>query len=308
MSSPGFTPPRGEVRFAWFGGIMEGPVGDAAALGAAVERINQLGMVHADVEVERGRFSLLFDQATVPGERMDPAQSQNLVNQLEAIVELSPQAERIESTLHCTEVYTDQAVETLFAVQAGSLECVSRSREIHPGDLKRATVDPADGAEIELPRMSRPMLIALLALFLVGGGLMAYQSGWIGQLMAAEADSLEHDSDLFGSMLAVEVQGSWGKYWIQVTRGASYPLEPNQVSELEAAAQSTAQTAAIQAVTGGRTIYLQLLNDEGKVVEARELELAGLLTSEEAIKTSMTGRPDARKLRFALERGMKKKK
>ena len=236
-----FKAPNGPLKAAWFGGILEGPVGPSESLRKAVAQIQALGFVRADLELERGRFSLMFDQTPIAGSRMDSEKSRRLVELLQDVVQESPKPEHIESTLHGSEVYSDQVVETLFAVRSGELECVSSQRAVNQGDLQRVQGASGDPPSLSLPRMSKPMLALCFGLFLLVGGLLTWRSGLWSQISAAQADSLRVETGSFGQLLQVEVDGSWGQYRIAISRGADYPSDPAAVTALESSATTTAQ-------------------------------------------------------------------
>ncbi len=302
-----FKAPNGPLKAAWFGGILEGPVGPSESLRKAVAQIQALGFVRADLELERGRFSLMFDQTPIAGSRMDSEKSRRLVELLQDVVQESPKPEHIESTLHGSEVYSDQVVETLFAVRSGELECVSSQRAVNQGDLQRVQGASGDPPSLSLPRMSKPMLALCFGLFLLVGGLLTWRSGLWSQISAAQADSLRVETGSFGQLLQVEVDGSWGQYRIAISRGADYPSDPAAVTALESSATTTAQTAAIQCVSGGRNIFLQLLDKEGKVLDAKPMELAGLLEKTEPLKVELLGHRRANLLRLSINSGLPKK-
>ncbi len=306
MSAEVVEPPSGAVRFAWFGGILEGSVSDQGALGNLVGEINTLGLAYADLELERGRFSLIFDKQTVPSSRLDPKKSARLVELLNLVVELCSEPAQLESTLHCTEVYEDGVVETLFAIHAGSLDCVSRRRDVKPSDLAKGGALNS-GPKNPLPGMSRPLILVVLALFITVSGLMAWRSGLVGQIAAAKAETLTVDCALFHNTLAADLEGSWGTYRVTITRGADYPKAPGDADSLKESANTTAEAAAVQRVINGGTAFVQLLDKNGKVVEAEEISLASLLTDETPIRAKLKGRSDARSIRLALDAGLPRK-
>ena len=82
-------PPGGPVRHGWFAGILEGRRGDVETLRNAVRRLNALGLAHADLQLEGGRFNLLLDERIVPGSRFGPEVSTAFVERLQEIVDAS---------------------------------------------------------------------------------------------------------------------------------------------------------------------------------------------------------------------------
>ena len=129
--------PADENAFLWFDGILEGPIGDRDALRAAVLRLDAIGIVNANLEIDGGRFSVLLDDRSKFMNRVTDNERTRLVESIQAIVDMSPSAERVESTLRCTEVNAQSVHETLFAVKGGKIERVSRARSANSDDLLR---------------------------------------------------------------------------------------------------------------------------------------------------------------------------
>lgn len=305
MTSDREDVPSGEVQFAWFGGILEGQAADLERLGSTVQEINGLGMVVADLDAERGRFSILFDNVVVSASTMNRDKSERLVELLDRIVHLSSTPERLESTLNCTEVYSDGVVETLFAVRDGAIDAVSRRREVRPADLAKQNVG-APAPSIAVPNMGRPMIVALLALLMVAGGLMAWRNGLVDQIMAAQVETLQVDQTSFEGLLAVKVDGTWGIYEVSISRGPKYPETAAEATALEGGEITTADLAAIRTVAGGSKVYVQLLDKDSKVLEAEPVSLAGLLSKDEPVLAKLRGRARAKSIRLALDSGFSK--
>ncbi len=305
MSPEAIPPPSGAVQFAWFGGILEGHATDLELLGSTVQEINSLGMMFADLDVERGRFSLLFDDKVVTGPSMDRVKSERLVELLDRVVGLTSSPQQLESTLNCTEVYRDGVVETLFAVRDGAIEGVSRQRDVRSEDLTRGKVGGA-GPRIALPNMSRPMVLLLLVLFLTAGGLMAWRRGLLDQINAAKVETIQVDLASFQGLIQLQVEEVWGIYAVAVSRGPEYPTTTEQADALEGRATTTVEKAAIRAVVGGTGMFVQLLDGDGKVLEAKPASLARLLSEDKPVVVKLRGRARAKSIRLSLDSGSSK--
>ncbi len=296
--------PEGPVRYAWFGGILEGRrPQDDGALRAAVAELNADGPVPADLEVEGGRFTVLLGERTLEPSELSSERLTVFVDLLQRLVEASADPERIESTLRCTEVYAREAVETVFAPVAGEVRCVSRVRALNDEDRRRAPVAARPAGPAFDLGTRRALLIG--ALFLIAFGLFTWRSGIVGRWMSAEAAGLARETGPFGTLLAVEVERMWpGDYRVVLRRGDDYPLTTDAVSALQTGAGSPVELAAVNAVAEGDAVYAQLLNHDGEVLASDRLELRPLLGDADAeVEGKLKGRISAATVRLALDPG-----
>ncbi|MDA1265001.1 MAG: hypothetical protein O2816_07980 [Planctomycetota bacterium] len=297
------TVPDGPVRCAWFGGLIDGRRQDDEALRAAVERGNQLGLVHLDLELDGGKFSVLFDDSAVAGDDMSAKKSSDLLEVLQQIVAASAEPGRVESTLRCTEVYEDGAVETLFSSKGGKIECISRPRALTAQDHAHAI---AAGVEAEpLPPGSRRQLLGLLALLLVAFAALAWQGGLVDRIAAKAGEQLEVDPGPFGATLAVETTTRWGMYKVTLRQGDAWPRSSAAAQAAIDAAGSVTEGAAMRAIADGGAIWLQLQDGQGNVLDAARIKLVRLLTEGKDPKdeVELRGRIAARRLVLALDSG-----
>ena len=189
MPDEPLTAPEGPVRYAWFGGLLDGRRGDDARLQQAVADGNRLGLARIDLDLDGGRFTVLFDDNAVGGDAMTPEKAEGLLAVLNEVVAASAEPGGVESTLRCTEVYADGAVDTLFTASGGAVECLSRPRELGAEDRTHA---PREAPPlIELPRMGRRQALGLLALLLVTFGLLGWRYGVVDIVAGRSADALD---------------------------------------------------------------------------------------------------------------------
>jgi hypothetical protein len=297
------APPEGPVRYAWFGGLLDGRRRDDARLEQAVARGNRLGLARMDLDVDGGKFSVLFDDNAVAGEVMTAEKADQLLEVLNDVL-ASAEPATVESTLRCTEVYDDAAVDTLFTPNRDKIECVSRSRAIAAED--RSHAPPAAEPLIQLPRMGRRQALGLLALVLVAFGLLAWQVGLVDRIAGRSGEALEIDPGPFGDVLAVEVVSRWGNYRVTLRRGTGWPGDAAAAQARIDAAVSNEEGAAMRAVADGRDIWVHVRDAEGEVLEARELGLARLLrdgTEDRAVVVVLPGRISARTVTLGLDSG-----
>jgi hypothetical protein len=291
--------PDGPLEEIFFGGILEWRGGDTEALREIVSRLNRLGLATAELDADGGRHSLLFDDAPVPGARVDPGRLANLVDALQELVDASDDPGGAESTLHCTAVHSDGIVETLLGIEGGMVKPVSRVRaraaeEREPPAVRRT--------------VSWRFVIPMGLLLVVGFGLMAWRSGLLDSVLSTAPDGLAIETGSFGENLAVEIDRSWGDYVIKVTRGPGYPASVEAFNAAKENATAISDRAALDILAAGGTIHVHLLDADGGLLETAPLELRPLLEDASGYATAKVhGRIGAALVKLALSKGKPKK-
>lgn len=287
----------GEPRFAWFDGIVEGRLGDAAAVRDAASRANATGFGRMDVGVDGGRFSVLMDDTTVPASRMTDANRGALANALSEIAGAS--AGPVESTLRCTEVFRNEVRETLFLAEGGAIRALTRTRPVTEADNFRNPESPAPP-----PSMGRGRLAVVLALFLVAFGIVAWTSGWVDRLLAAKSGAIRIETGPFADFIDVEVAKSWGVYEVKLRRGPGFPVANERLAELRAKASTPAERAALDVVAQGGEIWLRLEDEEGHGLAAAQTDLRPLVSGpDRTADAELPGRITAARVRLSLDAG-----
>lgn len=302
----------GTPRYGLFAGVLEGGVEDAASLRNAAARIERLGVVGCDLEVDGGRFSFLFDEAPVPGERLDAAARESLVEGLQAVVAASARPAEVESTLRCSLVYGADVVETLFGIVGPELRGISRRRPLEASDRVAASTagDLAPSSALEsLGGTGRRHGVVVLLLLALGGVLLAWQSGYLSLLRdglyASDAEALASTAGPFGETLELTLESRFATYECTVARGARYPITAEDVEALLRAAVTAEDRAAATAVADGDTIWIRLLTEEGETVEAASVSLRSLLTDPEGtVQCKLRARLRGRRVDLALDSGL----
>ncbi|MEZ6016140.1 MAG: hypothetical protein R3F49_13555 [Planctomycetota bacterium] len=268
-------------RYGWFAGVLEGAVADSDALRRAAAAVDAAGVMEVDFEVDGGRFSLLFSDGPVPGERLSLEHQDGLVEALERVVAAAARPADVESTLRGSLVYDDHVIETLFSIVDGHVAPVSRRRALHERD--RAQAPGASGTQLDasLARLGRRRALALMAAVLVAAALLAWQRGYVqlvrDGLFATAADALVFDTGPFGDALALDVRKERREYVCTVRRGPGYPASAAEVGALIAAATTSEERAAANAVANGAPVHLVLVDPDGATLAAAPLELGPLL-------------------------------
>jgi hypothetical protein len=299
---PDDAPPpltSGDPRFAWFDGIVEGRLGDAAAVRDAVARANRAGYVRMNVGVDGGRFSVLMDDATIPASRMTDANRGALANALHEIATAS--AGPIESTLRCTEVFRDEVRETVFLPDAGGIRAVTRTRPVADADLHRnPEVAPPTSAS-----MGRGRLAIVGVLLLVAFGLAAWTSGWVDRLLSAKAEAIVIEAGPFAGFVQVESEKAWGDYRVTLRRGAAFPVSNEAVAAARAKASTPAERAAVEIVANGGELWIRLEDAAGHVLHAERAELRPLVAgAEREVEARLPGRITAARVRLDVDAGV----
>ncbi|MFN3241461.1 MAG: hypothetical protein ACE37K_08105 [Planctomycetota bacterium] len=302
-ANEGATPPAGAPRSLIVEGIVDGRVLDAQALREAVARLSACGAGEFRIDVTGGRFNMLPVDTHVPPEGFDSAAQSNFLDRLQELVDAA-QPNSIETTLRCKLVYDDEVAETLFVVQGTTVEPVTRRR---PRTVQDAPALPTMEAEASLG-MRRKELLWIAPLLLVLGGVFAWQSGYIDRVLAVRAEEMNTDTGPFGDMVAMKLERSWGNYHVTLTRGAGYPTTPDALAARKQSSSDLTEQAACAVVGEGDQLFVQLLDDQGKVLEAARTELRPLLTDADGeVLVRLPGKMSVKSVRLSLSAGKKQK-
>jgi len=302
MSESGAPPPptgpqapTGPLENLRFGGILEVRGGSRDNLLAVVRRINGIGLAQAELASDGGRHSLMFDDQPVSGSAASNDKIDRLVEELQALVDASESPDGAESTLHCTAIHTDGVIETLIGVEQG---------RVHPVSRVRSRTPPPIDTRSEQRRVAWVRVSGVALLLVIGCSMLAWKFGYIDRVLASSATSLEHDVGPFGDRLEFELERSWGRYKITIRRGPGFPADPAAAKAQTDAAESLAESTAAQIIADGGTLYVQLVNAKGKVLESTSIDLRPLIEAPDGKATcELHGRVGAKSVRLALSKG-----
>ena len=301
MTPPPLPGAPDPARWFWFDGILDGRRGDDAALRAALAQVHAAGLLRLALTEDGGRFTLLADDTPQPGSRWAPAAADQLLHALAELVAPGGGATRVESTLRLTEVHGAAVRETLFAVRGGQLVPLTRERPVTDADRTRT---PEGAAPPPAPPGTRRKALLLGGLLLVAFAGVAWQSGYIGLLLAPRADTLAVDPGPFGDLLRTELGSSLGRYQITLTRGTSFPSDQTQLEALLRRSTALTDRAAVQAVGNGDVVWVRLERADGAVLEATRVELRPLLGAADGrAEALLPGRLGAARVHLALDAG-----
>ena len=270
--------PASPPHYGWFGGVLEGRVGDPAALRRAFEKLDRGTAVPCDLEVDGGRFSLLFSEATVDGGALSVERQDQLLEGLSKLLERSADPAAAESTLRGSIVFGDEVVETLFTIREGRLAPVSRRRPLsHRDPAAAARRDGGLGGSTRpSANVARGRGVVLLLLILAGGGLAAWRSGYVilvrDALTAPSADEVDDQQRSLRRTLSLEIDRRFTEYSCEVRRGPSTRRPPTARAIVENAA-TTGERAAMSAVSDGDSIWIRVVDEEGLTLSAERVEL-----------------------------------
>jgi len=286
-------------RFGRMDGIVDGRVGDVAAARAAVRKANESGYARLSLEVDGGRFSILPDAARIPAGQMTDARRAAFFDGLRDFVAACDGP--AESTLRCTEVFDHVVRETLFLTDPveRSLRAWTRERPVSEQDH---ALNPGD--RVIRRALPKRLMVMLVALVLVATGLLAWTGGWIDRMCSADAANVRTDTSVFGDLLSIDINGSWGDYVVSFRRGRSYPLTLDDIERLRQTARQPARRVAVDAVAGGDAIWLRLEDKDGRGLAASRIDLRSLVESkDDAVRVRLPGRREAARIRLALSAG-----
>ena len=294
MASPQKQPPllepEGDLCFVLFDGMITGPASDPHALRLAVHGFNEASAVRADIEIENRKFSILLDDQPISASNMTDSTRASLNDLVSSTLKMELDRSPIESTLRCTEVYTESVRESLIAVNNNEIEVVSRVRAVTREDLGRG---PA--AESLLPPgMSRRRACILFLVIAVGAVLLAWQAGYIDRIRSAKADDIELDQGPFLDTLEVTLESNWGNFHVVIKRGKTDPTNTENVEGLTQLLE-----AALAIVRTGDTCFVVMETADGTPLNAIEVRLRPLLEGKE-VKGKLPGRSTAARLRLSL--------
>lgn len=269
-------PPAGAPRFVTFDGILEGRLGDDAAMSRATAALTELGVGEFQLERDGGRFSLLPDNTQQPGQRFSQAAQDRLLLLLREIAAAARGP--IESTLRCTMVFDGECTETLFRAVAPppsgpGIEPLTRRRPVRADD--QPVVLPSRPPLRQL--LGRREVTIVLPLLVLAFGLMAWRSGLLDRLLAASATGLRTDRGTFGELLAIDVQGHFGNYQVVLRRGSAYPVDSAAWDARIAAATGEQERLANIVVREGQEVHVQLRDASNAVLANSKVSLRPLV-------------------------------
>jgi len=238
---------------------LEGETLDRAELERIVSAIHRTRTAEAHLAFDGPRFSVLFDEAPLEGDRFEFARLADLVAEIQNLVDGARRPHKVESTLRCTAVYVDHVRETLFKPVAGEIRAISRSRELRAED-QRTFAASDDRLALLRGRRGATLILALALL----AGLVVWQGGIADYVLAPTAEEIRSDRGPFEGLLDLSIEKRWPGYVVTLRPGADYPSSPSESAALEAAATTNLRLAAIRAVSEGSEIQVRILSDRGK--------------------------------------------
>jgi len=299
-------PPGGAPEWVTMDGIVEGRIGDFTILTAAVRELNALGVSHFELDRDGGKFSLMPDDAQVPGRGFDEEGQSRLLQHLSTLAKGA--SGPVESTLRCTMVFAEQCAETLFHAAAPppagpGIEALTRVRPRQPTDAPPASPPALPWRKL---LMRREVLIAVPLLLLVFS-FMAWQSGLIDRLLSASAAGMTVDTDGFGDLLTAEVDNEWGNYLVTIRRGPGHPDTAAAWDELAAAATTESERLHRLVVREGQDVYVQLRDGRDEVLAEAKADLRALVTAADGeVEVRLPGRMAASKVVLSVTKHERK--
>ena len=302
--SPPNLPPSGDTPSALLvEGILDGRVLNEGTLQDAVQQLSQCGAGAFRLEVTGGRFNILPAETHVPADRFDTAAQSNFLDRLQGVVDAA-QPGSVETTLRCKLVFEDNVAETLFVINGHQVEPVTRQR---PRTAQDAIPMPTADGEAMLG-MRRREIMWLAPVLLLVGAFFAWQSGWIDRVLSARAEEVQTQSGAFGGMLDVQLERSWGNYYVTLTRGTTYPTTPEALATLRDGSTTLPERAACELVGNGGELFVQLVQEDGKVLAEASTGLRSLLTDPDGkAEVKLPGSMSAHHVSLSLSAGKKGK-
>lgn len=293
---------EGAPRFVTMDGILDGRLGDAAAIAQAVAALNALGICEFELDRDGGKFSVLPNNTRLPATGFDRKKQEELLQHLRTIAAAARGP--VESTLRCTMVFEEECSETLFRgvgqpPNGPGIEPLTRVRPARPDDVPKQL--PGEPPWRQMFRR-REVVIALPLLFLAFA-LLAWTSGLVDRLLAANAAGLQVRTAAFGDLLAMSVESKWGNYEVTIRRGAGYPASLAEWDQRTAAAADEAERLRDLVVREGQEVWVQLRDAEDRVLAETRVSLRPLVTAADAkATTGLPGRITAKTVVLSVAR------
>ncbi len=285
-------PPVGSPRFAWFGGVLEGDRSkEDASLEAAVRRLADLGFGEVDLELDGPRFSVLLSGPAVKGEGLTVDVKERILRTLQEVVAAAGDGRPTESTLHCTEVFEDRTVETLFGLRGEELCAISRVRPMTAEDVAR---DPqrisSSALGEEINRLGRRRAIFITASLVALAAMFVWREGYIETVFSVDPIDFPVEYEEFGTRLLLTAERSWGSYRLEIVRGPTFPDSEQEIQAWQDQFESPRDRAAYQAVVGSAPLYVHLLDEESARINTAKVDLRPLfLGSSDHVVVTMPG-------------------
>lgn len=297
---------EGAPRFVTMDGILDGRLGDAAAIAQAVAALNALGICAFELDRDGGKFSVLPNNARMPAAGFDRGKQEQLLQHLRRIAAAARGP--VESTLRCTMVFEEDCTETLFRATSpppngAGIEPLTRVRPARPDDVPTRLPGSPPWRQMF---QRREVVIALPLLFLAFG-LLAWSSGLVDRLLAANAAGLQVQTGAFGDLLAMAVENKLGNYEVTLRRGADYPASLADWDRRAGAASDEAARLRDSVVREGQEIWVQLRDADDRVLAESRISLRPLVTAADAkATTGLPGRITAKTVVLSVARHEKK--
>lgn len=288
-------------RFVTLDGILEGRIGDAAALARAAHALDGLGVGPFRFDRDGGRFSLLPENVRRPGAGFDRERQERLLQLLRDVAAAARGP--VESTLRCTMVFEAECAETLFRAAAPppagpGIEPLTRVRPLRAEDQPVALPPRPPLRQL----LGRREVLFVLPLLLIVFGLFAWRSGLVDRLLAASAQGLAVDTANFDDLLAAEVEGRFGNYVVTIRRGPGHPADGAGWERRAAAAATEAQRVRDLVVRDGQDVYVQLRDAQNNVLARNRVSLRPLVASADGVaKVDLPGRITASRVTLTID-------
>ena len=127
--------------------------------------------------------------------------------------------------------------------------------------------------------------------------------------LGAVAEELAATRELkFGEMIDVQLERSWGNYNVTLTRGTAYPTTPEALATLRDGSTTLPERAACELVGNGGELFVQLVQEDGKVLAEVSTGLRSLLTDADGkAEVQLPGSMSAHHVTLSLSAGKKGK-
>lgn len=187
-----------------FGGLLRGTYDDGDAVRVEAEALRALLPIPIDVEIERGRYTLRFDDRVLSAKECPEFDGPRVVEGLQRILDAGNDPAGSESTLRFVQVFQNEVAEVGLLLEGGEVRQLGRVRPIASEDHERI-------AEIQhRQRSAQRRLLHLTLLGLVGAAVLAVALRIPDRLLGPAPSEITLDLGDYDGELEVELESRYG--------------------------------------------------------------------------------------------------
>lgn len=197
-------PPPSESRAVRFGGLLRGRFEDGEALRLEANALRTELPIPVDIEVERGRYTIRFDDRILTGAECGEFDGSRILEVLQRVVDAGEEPLEAESTLRFVQVFQSEVAEVALLLEGGEFRQLGRMRAIGPEDQEML-------AELEQrARSAQRRVLQRTLMALVGAAVLAVILRIPDRILGPAPSEVQVDLGSFEGELQVELESRLG--------------------------------------------------------------------------------------------------